>query len=179
MKRIGITCLALFVMLTLAAATQNAQTPEAIFAPKIIPAEDLRREHQARYNDRGRPFPRREERTRLRIRRAVFVTMPALLSEIIIEAALERVRLEVVGEFAARDRLAEQLPVLAPDLVLIGLGAGETDAIGSVVLALVPAAKVLLLSQDGRRASIFATAAPRAVLEGFSLKNLLAALAGS
>ena len=115
----------------------------------------------------------------MRIRRAVFVTMPALLSEIIIEAALERVRLEVVGEFAARDRLAEQLPVLAPDLVLIGLGAGETDAIGSVVLALVPAAKVLLLSQDGRRASIFATAAPGAVLEGFSLKNLLAALTGS
>jgi DNA-binding NarL/FixJ family response regulator len=111
-------------------------------------------------------------------RRAVFVTIPPLLSEIITEAAREVVRLKLVGELGARDALAEQLPALAPDIVLVGLRAGETDDIGGVVRKLVPAAKVLVLSQDGHCAYLHEAPVRRTVLENFSLANLLAALVG-
>jgi hypothetical protein len=97
-------------------------------------------------------------------RRAVFVTIPPLLSEIIIEAAHEKVRLELVGEISSRDGLAEQLPALQPDLVLVGLRAGETDEIGAFVLTLVPASIVLLLSNDVPGNSPYPLDQARAVL---------------
>lgn len=110
-------------------------------------------------------------------RRVVFVTIPPLLSELIIEAAREQVPLNLIAQFDERDALAAQLPVLAPDIVLIGLRRGEVDDIGASVLKLTPTAKVLVLSNDCR--DIYLHEVRRTVLRNFSLATLLAELADS
>lgn len=111
-------------------------------------------------------------------RRAVFVTIPPLLSEILAEMASKGVQLKLIAQ-VGRDALMKELPVLAPDIVLIGLRIGETDEIGSVVLKLVPGARVLVLSNDAHDAYLHEMRARRTVLRNFSPEHLLAALEGS
>jgi hypothetical protein len=111
-------------------------------------------------------------------RRAVLVTIPPLLSEILAEVASKRVQLKVIAQIE-RDALTEQLPVLAPDLVLIGLRSGETDEIGSIVLKLVPGARVLVLSNDVHDAYLHEMRPHRTVLRNFSQAHLVAAFEGS
>jgi DNA-binding NarL/FixJ family response regulator len=111
-------------------------------------------------------------------RSAVFVTIPPLLSEILAEVATKSVQLKVIAQIE-RDALTEQLPVLAPDIVLIGLRSGETDEIGSIVLQLVPGARVLVLSNDVHDAYLHEMRAHRTVLRNFSPAHLVAALEGS
>jgi DNA-binding NarL/FixJ family response regulator len=114
--------------------------------------------------------------TRLPAGRAVFVTIPPLLSDLIVEAVCQSLDLAVVAQFSERDALAEQLPALAPDLVVIGLHNGETDQIGAVTLALVPAAKVLVLSSDMRCAYLYQTQIRRDILQDCSPASLRAAI---
>jgi hypothetical protein len=123
--------------------------------------------------------PGRQERTSLTERRAVFVTIPPLLSDILVEVASQGTHhLRLIAQIE-REALTEQLPLLAPDIVLIGLRSGETDEIGSVVLKLVPGAKVLVLSNDGHDAYLHEMHAHRALLRNFSAAHLLAVLEGS
>lgn len=110
--------------------------------------------------------------------RAVFVTIPPLLSDIITEVVREDVRLNVVAQFSERDAFSQHLPALAPDLVLIGLRNGETDEIGASVANLIPTAKVLVLSSNGDCAYLHEVRGRRTVLQSFSLRHLLAALVG-
>lgn len=111
-------------------------------------------------------------------RRAVFVTIPPLLSAILAEVASKGVQLRLIAQIE-RDALTDQLPVLAPDIVIIGLHGGETDEIGSAVLKLVPGARVLVLSKDAHDAYLHEMRAHRTVLRNFSSAHLLAALEGS
>ena len=111
--------------------------------------------------------------------RAVFVTISPLLSRIIAEAAQQQVFIETVGQLNNRALLAERLPALAPNLVVIGLRPGESDEIGAVVLELVPAAKVLVLSADARCAYLHEPGMPCTELPDFSLPDLLSVLAGA
>jgi DNA-binding NarL/FixJ family response regulator len=105
---------------------------------------------------------------RLPAGRAVFVTIPPLLSDLIVEAVFHGIDLKLIAQFSDRDALAEQLPALAPDLVVIGLQDGETDQIGAATLALVPSAKVLVLSGDGRCAYLYETQVHRDILQDCS-----------
>jgi DNA-binding NarL/FixJ family response regulator len=108
-------------------------------------------------------------------RRAVLVTIPPLLSEILVEVASKGLQLKVIAQIE-RDALTEQLRALAPDIVLIGLRSGETDEIGSLVLKLVPSARVLLLSNDVHDAYLHDMRPHRTVLRNFSPAHLIAAL---
>jgi len=119
-----------------------------------------------------------KERSRLVERRIVFVAIPPLLSEILSEVVRDGGRLKLVAQISESDALTERLPRLAPDVVLVGLRAGETDEIGTLVLKLVPSAKVLVLSNDGRDAYLHEVRLHRTVLRDFSLPSLLAALVG-
>ena len=82
----------------------------------------------------------------------MFVTLSPLLSDIISESVGARLGLSLVGHIQDRDRLDETLSALAPDIVFVGLRAGESDDIGLSVLRVVPAARVLAISSDGRNA---------------------------
>lgn len=111
--------------------------------------------------------------------RGVFVTVSTLLTDIIKEVVSSRVTLDVVAEFGERQSLGERLPALAPDIVLIGLYPGETDAIGPTLLRIVPAAKVIAISSDGRHAYLHEMRGRRARLFDFSPSALIAAILGA
>ena len=84
--------------------------------------------------------------------RTALVALSPLLSDIITQAIKPEIELEVVAEFHSGDLLKEQLRLIAPELILIGLQAGDTDAIAAIALAVAPAAKVIAFSADCRHA---------------------------
>jgi DNA-binding NarL/FixJ family response regulator len=112
-------------------------------------------------------------------RRAVFVTMPPLLSDIVRELLSEKAGLHVVDQIGDREMLTERLPKLQPDLVVIGLGNGEGDDIGRFVLQVVPNAKALAISNNGRDAYLLEMRLHRSRLPDFSPENLLSAIIAS
>jgi DNA-binding NarL/FixJ family response regulator len=108
--------------------------------------------------------------------RCVFVTLSPLFSVIIADTLSRRVEVRLLAEFAERDGLAGHLTALAPDLVVIGLGPAESDEIGASLLAEVPQARVLLISDDGEFAYLHEMRPYRSVLFDFSPDSLLTAI---
>jgi len=108
--------------------------------------------------------------------RTVIVTMSTILSDIIATLVEGRATLSVIARLENRTDMPLRLPVLEPDLVLIGLRVGEDDEIAAAALELVPAARVIALSIDGRAAYVHETHAPRAALRDVSPAALVDAV---
>jgi chemotaxis response regulator CheB len=87
--------------------------------------------------------------------RTALVTLSPLLSDIITQAVEQDIELDVVARIDDRDSLGERLRLVAPELVLIGLRAGESDAIAATALAAAPTAKVIAFSADCRHAYLY------------------------
>ena len=111
--------------------------------------------------------------------RAVFVTMPPLFSEIVNDVLGGQLDIDLIAQFDRNAQLDERLPELAPDLVLLGLHAGERDEFVKSLLELAPAAKVIAISSDFHRAYVHEMRQHRRVLEDFSLDALLSAIIGA
>jgi hypothetical protein len=62
--------------------------------------------------------------------RAIIVTLPKFLRDIITTLVEARLPLNIVADLDRRCDVAAALEVLAPDLVVVGLRAGETDDVG-------------------------------------------------
>lgn len=103
--------------------------------------------------------------------RVVVVTLRPLLRDIIVTLVQSRVPVTIVAEFSKRAP-TRQLKHLAPDLVIVGLRKDEDDRIGERYLAEIPAAKVAVISNDGREAIVYMAPARRIVLHSVSLKAL-------
>ena len=110
--------------------------------------------------------------------RTVMVTMPPIFRDLIAELMAGRRNLEVVGNLGARDGLEERLRALEPDLILIGLGKGEGDEIGLPLVRLLPNAKVIAFSGDGRDAFVHRIHAQRTALLDVSAQALIDAIMG-
>jgi DNA-binding NarL/FixJ family response regulator len=88
--------------------------------------------------------------------RTALVTLPPLISDIISQAIKPEIELDVVADFHSGGALLkEQLRLIAPELILIGLHAGEKDAIALTALAAAPAAKVIAISADCRHSYLY------------------------
>jgi DNA-binding NarL/FixJ family response regulator len=103
--------------------------------------------------------------------RAVVVTTPAMLSDLI--ASLAPMHLDIVAELSDRRDLLANLRQLRPDLVVIGLAAMETDAAVRALQEVLPATKFLALSADGRRIFGYSGAARRVDLADASPQVLI------
>jgi DNA-binding NarL/FixJ family response regulator len=103
--------------------------------------------------------------------RAVVVTTPAMLSDLI--ASLAPMHLDIVAELRDRRDLLANLRQLRPDLVVIGLAAMETDAAVRALQEVLPATKFLALSADGRRIFGYSGAARRVDLADASPQVLI------
>jgi len=68
---------------------------------------------------------------------------------------------------------------LAPDLILIGLRVGESDAVAAAALDLVPGATVVAFSCDGRDAYVHDAHAPPAALLDVSPATLVNVIVAS
>jgi DNA-binding NarL/FixJ family response regulator len=109
--------------------------------------------------------------------RTVVVTLAPLLRDIIKALVTDLITLDVVADFGSRGEIAQDLALMRPDLILIGLEPGETDEVGLNLLTQVPAAKVIAISNDGRDAYIHEMRPSRTVLSSVSPKDLVAAIA--
>jgi len=110
--------------------------------------------------------------------RTVIMTMAPMLSDIIAVLVTDHATLDVVAEFDSRAEAENQLPVIAPDLILVGLGDAETDLVGRTLLALVPFAKVIVFSTDARNAYLYEMRAHREELRDVSQQGLIDAILG-
>jgi len=99
--------------------------------------------------------------------------MAPLLTDIIEHSLIGHIALHVVARFDNRDFSEETLRSVRPDLVLIGLRPGESDAVGRSLLALIPAAKVIAFSSDARHGYIHQMRAHRAVIINISPQTLI------
>ena len=86
--------------------------------------------------------------------RVVTVTMSRLLSDLVMTLIADHVAVTLVARLDRRAGIETRLSALAPDLVLIGLRMGELDDIAAQILGLVPGARVVALSSDGRDAFV-------------------------
>jgi DNA-binding NarL/FixJ family response regulator len=86
--------------------------------------------------------------------RAAVVTMSPMIFDIITTLLSARATLNVVAEFDSRAEIQAQLGGVALDLILIGLEAGENDDIARTLLAIIPRARVIAFSSDGRNAYV-------------------------
>jgi len=108
--------------------------------------------------------------------RTVVVTIPPLLGDIIKTSLAAHFTLDVVARLDSRAEIEQQLALFSPDLIIIGLLDGEADTIGRSLLAFVPLAKVIALSNDGRNAYVHEMRARRSVLTDVSLRTLIDAV---
>ncbi len=80
--------------------------------------------------------------------RAVVVTVPPLLTDLIRHVLTSRAALPIVAELTDADSAYARLRALAPDIVIIGPSAGPRPVDAALVRALLPNARVLALSAD-------------------------------
>ena len=107
-------------------------------------------------------------------RRAVMVTIPPLFADLIRQVLAGHVAIEIVAEIRSRNRLEARLRALQPELVLIGLRAGEDDTIGQSILGALPRAKVIAFSSDAGTAYVHEVRPHRTELQNISMEALFA-----
>jgi DNA-binding NarL/FixJ family response regulator len=106
--------------------------------------------------------------------RCVFVTVPPLLSAIITNTLSRRVDLQVLGKKGSRESVPEWLATVAPDLLILGITPGESTAIGTELLQLLPrGGKVLVIRDTGDLAVLCEMRPHCSVLSDFSPDKLL------
>ncbi len=108
--------------------------------------------------------------------RTVTITMPPLFRDLITASIARHGNVDVIAELDTRDAIEQRLQSLAPQLVLIGLGRGEGDAIGPALARFVPNAKVIAFSSDGRHAFVHRMHQPREILLDISPQQLIDAV---
>lgn len=110
--------------------------------------------------------------------RGVIVTLAPMLTAIVTETLSRELELELLAELQDRANLEKRLRKLRPDLVVIGLAVGESDALGAQLLAKHPALRFLLIDAAGTYAYLHEMRPWRSVLHDFSPDGLLAAIRG-
>jgi DNA-binding NarL/FixJ family response regulator len=111
--------------------------------------------------------------------RTAMVTITPIISDIIETMLSARASLNVLAHFNDREEIAERLVAVSPDLVLIGLQHEETDDIARALLMLIPVAKVVAISSDGRNAYVHEMRAHRRALADVSPRTLINAILGT
>ena len=111
--------------------------------------------------------------------RTVMIAIPPILRDIVVELMVQRVTLEIVGEFDAHDELSERLQRLGPDLVLISLRGGGGDDIGAELAKLLPSARIIVFASDARDAFLYRAQRQRTALPDISPQTLIDAIIGA
>ena len=110
--------------------------------------------------------------------RGVIVTLAPMLAAIVTGALSRELEVELLAELQDRAHLGKRLRKLQPDLVIIGLAAGESDELGAQLLTQYPTTRILLIDAGGAHAYLHEMRPTRRVLHDFSPDNLLAAIRG-
>ncbi len=110
--------------------------------------------------------------------RTALITMSPMLGDIITRAVACNVVLDVVAWLDREDATADRLRMLAPELILIGLGADESDTMPLAILAVAPTAKVIAFTTDCRHAQLLEMRPQRTLLIDVTPAALVDAILG-
>ena len=108
--------------------------------------------------------------------RTLVVTLSPLLADLITSVLQPHLPLDVIGVAPTRERLAETLRELQPELVLLGLENGEKDSCARPLLAVLPSARILVLGKNGQDAWLYEMRPHRRALVHMSPSSLIDAL---
>jgi DNA-binding NarL/FixJ family response regulator len=111
--------------------------------------------------------------------RTALVAIPPVIGDILLTLLADHFTVDVVARLDTAAGIEQKLPLVSPDLVIVGLLGGEDDTIGRTLLALVPLAKVIVLSSDGRNAYVHEMRAHRSTLMDVSPPRLIEAIMGA
>jgi hypothetical protein len=110
---------------------------------------------------------------------AIAVTLSPLVTDLIASLLAARAPLTVTARFETREAGLRVSALPAPDLVLVGLFAGENDQVVHDFHHAFPQATVATFSHDGRRVGIHAPDAPETGLQDALPDELAAAVLSS
>lgn len=110
--------------------------------------------------------------------RTVTVAITPLMSDIISEVVAELAPIDIVAQLNRNDQLVLHLQMLAPALVLIGLGRGEGDDITRTLRNALPRVKVIALSHDTGHAYLPGPGGHRSALIELTPEALIEAIRG-
>jgi chemotaxis response regulator CheB len=113
------------------------------------------------------------------VRRVAIVTIRPLLADILREILTGQMAIEIVAQIGRRTRLEQRLRDAHPDLVLIGLRRGESDAIAQGILTALPGAKIIAFSSDLHCVWVHQMRPHRTELHDFSKEALIGLLKAS
>lgn len=88
-------------------------------------------------------------------RRLVVVSMSPLLRDMIVALVNNHIASTLVAEFDNCAEAASRVASLTPDFVFVGLCSADPDVLGVALLAQIPTAQVIVISNDARTASIY------------------------
>ena len=108
--------------------------------------------------------------------RTLVVTLAPLLADLIRDVLQPKFTLDIVGVLHTRESLPQSLRGLAPDLLLLGLKEGETDAIALPLLATLPSVAILVMAPNCQHAWLYEMRPHRSVLSDLSVEALAQAL---
>lgn len=106
----------------------------------------------------------------------VVVTVSPLLADLVLDVLRPHLELRVDAVIGRRDRLADHLCALAPDLVVLGLRENETDELAGALLPILPTAEFLVVAANGRHAWLYGMRPHRAALDELTVSSLVSAL---
>jgi DNA-binding NarL/FixJ family response regulator len=109
--------------------------------------------------------------------RTLVVTLSPLLSDVVTSLLQPHLPLNVIRVLQTREQLAEHLRATVPDLVILGLLGGETDACARPLLVALPSAKILVLTRNGQHAWLHEMRPQRTALTNLSVRALVRTLA--
>jgi hypothetical protein len=104
--------------------------------------------------------------------RTATVTISPLFRDVLTQSLSRCVKLEIIEHIDTRAGLERRLPTLSLDLVLIGLGQNDGDAIASSIAGLLPRSVVLAFSSDLRRTLACCAQRPPLSLDDATLEAL-------
>ena len=87
--------------------------------------------------------------------RIAFLDVSRLLREMLTPAFEVEFVVETTGDFTDPDTLIKALPIMSPDVVLIGPGRSSTEKVARRCLAAAPKLSVVTLTRGGRDALAF------------------------
>jgi chemotaxis response regulator CheB len=126
------------------------------------------------------PAPDSPEReTRVAAFRMLVVTLSPFLRELVTGVLAPEIPVDVVGALASRERLAARIREQAPDIVLLGLGEGEVEAVDPLLLKASSLAPILALTHNGQSAWLYESSGRRVTLSDLSVASLKEALRAS
>jgi hypothetical protein len=114
--------------------------------------------------------------TRVVVLRTVVVTLSPLLCELVTSVLSPQIVVNIIEVLATRERVAERLRDLAPDLVLFGLLDSEADKVALSLPPALPSTRILALASNGEHAWLYESGGRFVRLSNFSVHALREAL---